>query len=442
MNQSGLDTRLRESLAFKPGIDWPSGLAGRILWEMPANMNVDIRPCASLDEVRHALAPIRYYFGRSAPDQDQAERFARVLPVERMYAAWEGSRVVGGLGAFPFDLTVPGGRVPAAGVTVAGVLPTQRRRGLLRAMMRALLDACDQRGEPVAYLWATEDTIYGRFGFGLASFTAEIDLPRERSAFHTSFAPWGRVQLVPPTTAEELLAPIYERVAIETPGMFARSSTWWQARTLDDPEWRRGSNGDLQCAVVEHRGRPAAYAIYRMNSSFERGLQAGSVGVIEAVGDSPEATRAIWRYLLDIDWMARVKAWLLPVDHPLLFLLAEPRRLGFSLHDGVWVRLLDIETALSARAYQPDGSVVIEVIDEFCPRNAGCWQVSAAGVERTDETPGLRCDIGGLGSVYLGGFKWTQLARALRVQELIPGAIARADTLFQVTTAPWCPEIF
>jgi predicted acetyltransferase len=309
-------------------------------------------------------------------------------------------------------------------------------------MMRALLDACRQRGDAVAYLWATEDTIYGHFGFGLASFTAEIDFPRERSAFHTSFAPPGRVQLVPPITAEELLAPIYERVAVETPGMFARRSMWWQTRILDDPEWRRGSNGDLQCAVLEHEGRPTAYALYRMNSSFERGLQAGSVAVIEAVGDSPEATRAIWRYLLDIDWMARVKASLLPLDHPLLLLLAEPRRLGFSLRDGVWVRLLDIKTALSARSYQPDGSVVIEVFDEFCPWNAGCWRVSCAGVERTDEAPGLRCDIGGLGSVYLGGFTWTQLARALRVQELIPGAIARADRLFQVTTAPWCPEIF
>jgi len=388
------------------------------------------------------MAPIRHYFGRSAPNEDQAERFTRVLPPERIYAAWEGSRAVGGLGAFPFELTVPGGRVPAAGVTVAAVLPTHRRRGVLRAMMRALLDACHQRGEPVAYLWATEDTIYGRFGFGLASFTAEIDLPRERSAFHASFAAWGRVQFVPPATAEELLAPIYERVAAETPGMFVRSSAWWQTRTLDDPEWRRGPNGDLQCAVLEHGGRPAAYALYRMNSSFERGLQAGSVAVIEAVGDSPEATRAIWRYLLDIDWMARVKASLLPLDHPVLLLLAEPRRLGFSLRDGVWVRLLDIKAALSARSYQPEGSVVIEVMDEFCPWNAGCWRVSSASVERTDETPGVRCDIGGLASVYLGGFTWTQLARALRVQELIPGAIARAHTLFQVTSAPWCPEIF
>ena len=405
-------------------------------------MDVEIRPCASADDVRQALAPIRHYFGRSAPNEDQAERFTRVLPAERIYAAWEGSRAVGGLGAFPFRLTIPGGSVPAAGVTIAAVLPTHRRRGVLRAMMRALLDACHERGEPVAYLWATEDTIYGRFGFGLASFTAEIDLPRERSAFHASFASWGHVQLVPPATAEQLVAPIYERVAVNTPGMFARSSAWWQVRTLDDPEWRRGPNGDLLCAVFEDGGLPRAYALYRMNSAFERGLQSGSVAVVEAVGDSPEATRAIWRYLLDIDWMARVKAGLLPLDHPLLLLLAEPRRLGFSLRDGVWVRLLDIKTALSARSYQPEGSVVIEVTDEFCPWNAGCWRVSSAGVERTGEAPGLHCDASGLGSVYLGGFTWTQLARALRAQELIPGAIARADTLFQVTSAPWCPEIF
>ena len=123
------------------------------------------------------MAPIRYYFGRSAPNEDQAERFTRVLPAERMYAAWEGGCAVGGLGAFPFRLTIPGGSVPAAGVTIAAVLPTHRRRGVLRAMMRALLDACHERGEPVAYLWATEDTIYGRFGFGLASFTAERFTP-------------------------------------------------------------------------------------------------------------------------------------------------------------------------------------------------------------------------------------------------------------------------
>jgi predicted acetyltransferase len=405
-------------------------------------MDVEIRPCASADEVRQAISPIGHYFGRSVPNEDLTERLVRFLPAERVCAAWEDGRAVGGLGAFPFCLTVPGGRVTAAGVTVAGVLPTHRRRGLLRAMMRALLDACHHAGDQIAYLWATEDTIYGRYGFGLASFTAEIDLPRERSAFHTPLAASGRVRLVPLTGAEEYVAPIYETVAAVTPGMFARSSAWWRARILADPEWLRGNAGDLQCAVLELEGRPTAYALYRMNWAFERGLQAGSVNVVEAIGESPEATRAIWRYLLDIDWMARIKARLLPLDHPLLLLLAEPRRLGFSLRDGVWVRLLDIQTALSARSYQDRGSVVIEVIDAFCPWNSGRWRVGSAGVDRTEEAPHLRCDITALGSVYLGGFTWTQLVRALRVQEVVPGSVAHADAIFHGVSAPWCPEIF
>src|SRR5215470_11680911 len=313
-------------------------------------MDVDVRPCASADEVKQAVAPIAYYFGRSTPDEELSERLIRVLPAERVYAAWEGGRAVGGLGAFPFQLTVPGGRLPAAGVTVAGVLPTHRRRGVLRTMMRVLIDATRARGEPIAYLWATEDTIYGRFGFGLASFTAEIDLPRERSAFHTPSSTFGHVQLVPLGSAEELLAPIYERVAVETPGMFARSWAWWQARRLGDPQRLRQSNGDLQCAVLEQEGRPTAYALYRINPAFHRGIQTGSIAAIEVVAPSPEATRGIWRYLLDIDWMARVKADLLPVDHPLLLLMAEPRRLGFALRDGLWVRLVDVKTAKIGRA--------------------------------------------------------------------------------------------
>ena len=405
-------------------------------------MDVHIRPCASVDEVRQAVSPIGHYFGRSLPNDELAARLIRFLPTERVYAAWEDGRAAGGLGAFPFRLTVPGGRVPAAGVTVAGVLPTHRRRGLLRGMMRALLDGCHREGDQVAYLWATEDTIYGRFGFGLASFTAEIDLPRERSAFHAPSPVSGRVRLVPLSAAEEYVAPIYEAVAAVTPGMVARSPAWWQARTLADSDLRRGSGGDLQCAVLELEGRPTAYALYRMNWAFERGLQTGSVTVVEAIGDSPEAMHAIWRYLLDIDWMARVKASLLPLDHPLLLLMKEPRRLGFSLRDGVWVRLLDVKTALSARSYQDRGSVVIEVIDAFCPWNAGCWQIAADGVERTDEAPALRCDVSALGSVYLGGFTWTQLVRALRVQEFVHGAAAHADAIFRTGSAPWCPEIF
>jgi predicted acetyltransferase len=388
------------------------------------------------------MGPIWHYFGRAAPAGDHVERLARVLPAERVHGAWEGGRAVGGAGAFPFELTVPGGRVPAAGVTVVGVLPTHRRRGVLKSMMRAQLDACRERGEPVAYLWATEDTIYGRFGYGIASFAGEIELPRERSTYYAPFEPWGDARIVPLEAAEDLVAPVYERVAAETPGMFARTSAWWQARALADPEWRRRGGGDMQCVVLESDGHPAAYALYRMNTAFDRGVQTGAVDVVEAMGDSPEATRAIWRYLLDVDWMARVKAWLLPLDHPLLLLLAEPRRLRFNIRDGLWVRLVDIGAALSARSYAAPGPVVIDVADGFCPWNGGRWRVSEKGAERAESAPELRCDVTALGSVYLGGFTWAQLARALRVDEVRHGAIARADALFHTAPAPWCPEIF
>ena len=138
------------------------------------------RPCVNADEMRAALAPIWHYFGQNPPSDDAITHFKRVLPHERVHAGFDGEKIVAGTGAFPFDLTVPGGQVKAAGVTVTGVLPTHRRRGYLRAMQRSLIDDARARGEPVAVLWATEDTIYGQFGYGMASMAAEIDVPRDR----------------------------------------------------------------------------------------------------------------------------------------------------------------------------------------------------------------------------------------------------------------------
>ena len=405
-------------------------------------MGYEVRACSSAAELGEAVRPIWHYFGRTMPTEADVARVARVLPVERMHGAWEDGRAIGGAGAFPFELTVPGGRVRAAGVTVVGVLPTHRRRGVLRAMMRAQLDDCHRRGETVAYLWATEDTIYGRFGYGIGSFTGEIELAREGSAYAGPAGRAGQSRLVGLDEAEPLVSPVYERVAVDTPGMFARTSAWWQARVLTDPEWRRAGGGDLRCVVMDLDGRPAAYALYRVNFASDRGIPTGAVDVVEALGDSPEATRAIWRFLLDIDWTARLKAHLLPVDHPLRLLLAEPRRLRFSLRDGLWVRLVDVGGALAARSYLSPDAVVVEVADAFCPWNEGRWRVGPSGVERTRDEAELRCDVTALGSVYLGGFTWAQLARGFRVEELRAGALARADGLFRTPAAPWCPEIF
>ena len=403
-------------------------------------MTVDIRVCGP-DELRLGLEPIFHFFG-SAPTEQTAENFGRVLPADRMHVALEDGRAVGGAAAFPFELTVPGSRVRAAGVTLVGVLPTHRRRGILRSLMRAQLDDVRERGEPVAYLWASEETIYGRFGYGVASFTGEIELARDRSAFAVPLEPVGAIRLVGHDEALQLLPALYERVAADTPGMFGRTPEWWETRSLSDEEWRRRGESELNRAVLEVDGEPQAYALYRVKLQFEQGSSTGYTRVVEAMGRTPEAIAHMWRFLFDVDWMDRVTASLLPVDHPLFFLLAHPRRMRFRLGDGVWVRLVDVQAALAGRAYRDADPVVLDVADAFCAWNEGCWRVGNDGVERTEDAPEIRLDVTALGSVYLGGFTFAQLARAARVEELRPGAVERADDLFRTSVAPWCPEIF
>jgi predicted acetyltransferase len=401
---------------------------------------VDVRPCTP-DELADGLTPIFHYFG-STPTEERLATLAPVLPPERLHAAFENGRAVGGAGAFEFTVTVPGGRVPGAGVTTVGVLPTHRRRGILSAMMRAQLDDVYERGEVLAYLWASEATIYGRFGYGLASLTAEMELARQRARFVDGVVTDGGVRLVDLEEALERIPPVYDRVAAETPGMFSRTRAWWEARRLADPESRRGGGGELVRALLEVNGEAEGYALYRLNPSFEHGSSTGVTSVLEALGVTPRATASIWRFLLDVDWMDRVRATLLPVDHPLLLLLAEPRRARFTLSDGLWLRLVDVGAALSARSLAGDDAVVLDVTDEFCPWNEGKWKVSAAGAERTTSRPHIRLDVSALAAAYLGAFTFAELERAGRVSETAKRGLERVDRLFYTDRAPWCPEIF
>jgi predicted acetyltransferase len=402
-------------------------------------VTVEVR-VAEGDEVLRALAPISHYFGSAGtPPAEHMEGVTRVLPDGRMLAAVDGDAIVGGAGAFQFDLTIPGGTLPVAGVTVVGVLPTHRRRGVLRELMRAQLDGVHQRGEPLAILWASEAGIYPRFGYGLASLCGDIEIHRAHAGYTRPLEWEGRARLVPLDGALEPLQDVYDRVAAERPGMLSRTPEWWRARSLADPEWRRSGRGEKACTVLELDGRPEAYALYRLNFSFEGNISAGVTEVVEAVGASPAATAAVWRFLFDVDWMQRVTAELLPLDHPLLLLVAEPNRLRFRVGDGLWVRLVDVGAALAARSYDGDGDVVLAVADAFCPWNDARFGLNGS---KTTAPPDLRLDVDALGSVYLGGFTVGQLARAGKVEELTPGAVERADALFRTGRAPWTPEIF
>src|SRR4029079_11171647 len=145
--------------------------------------------------------------------------------------------IVGGAGAFTFRMTVPGGaQLGTAGVTVVGVLPTHRRRGVLRSMMRAQLDDVHERGEPLAALWASEETIYGRYGYGLASLNAQLDIVKSFAAFRPGVDTVGCVRLVDFDTAAQQLPPVYDAVQQVTPGMYERSEAWWRNRQVGDPQ--------------------------------------------------------------------------------------------------------------------------------------------------------------------------------------------------------------
>jgi predicted acetyltransferase len=404
-------------------------------------MDIEVRPCASTEELRDALNVISHYFGHENQDED-AERFANWIEVDRMHAAREDGKIVGGAGAFTYRMSVPGsGSVSAGGVTVVGVLPTHRRRGVLTAMMKAQLDDCRTRGDEVAYLWASEATIYGRFGYGLASRMGAVELPRERTLFAQPFEARGTVRLLELDEAAKLFPPLYDEVFAQRPGMFSRSKAWWETRKLnDDPARRRG--GPLNRALLELDGKPAGYALYRVAQDWTAGVSSGKVTIQEVITPTPEATRELWRWLLDFDWTSQLTADLLPLDHPLFLLLAEPRRMKFQVNDGVWVRILDVQAALSARTFTGDGTVVLDVRDAFMPDTAGRYRVSAGGVERTETEADVVLDISALGSLYLGGFTFRELVESFRAEELVDGAIARADALFATSIDPWCAEIF
>ena len=404
---------------------------------------MEVRICQTVDELRNASAAIVHYFGREQPSVEWSERWLNNFELDRMHAAIDDGAIVGGAGAFSFRMTVPGGAAaPTAGVTVVGVLPTHRRQGILRSMMRAQLDDIRARGEPLAALWASEETIYGRYGYGLASLALQFDVDKSFNAFRPGIETVGVPRLVDAATAAKLMPPVYDAVQAVTPGMYERSPAWWENRVLIDLEGYRGGGGPKHYVVVDVDGETEAYATYRLNVTFGDLGPETTLRVLEVVAANPAATASIWRFLLDVDWTKKISTLLQPVDHPLVLLLARPNYSKPTLSDGLWVRLVDVGAALSARTYASEDAVVFEVRDEFGPWNEGRWRIEKGRAERTDAAADLALDVADLGTVYLGGFTFRDLRRAGRVEELRDGAVYLADSIFRTDGAPWCPEIF
>lgn len=407
-------------------------------------MTSEIRPVPAAD-MRRWFETVMVAFGEDLNEEQWALDQKQLEP-ERVLGAYVDSQVVGGGAAFTFQMTVPGGaQVPTAGVTMVGMMPTHRRQGLLRQLMARQLADVRAAGEPLAALWASEGSIYQRFGYGLGSLNATVDVERSRAVFRKPASVQGSVELRDAAAARPGLMAVYDVVRAATPGFYKRSSTWWDV-VLADPDFRRQGASKRFHAVAMRAGRAVGYALYRIKSEWTDTGPANTLIVVELQAIDPQATQELWSYIFGVDLMSRIRARLGPADHPLLLLVAEPRRLQLRIGDGLWLRIVDVPAALGARGYSADGSIVLEVTDDFMPEVAGRWRLTVSDrygqAEQTTDPVDLELEIQDLGAVYLGAVSFASLGRAGRTIELTDAARSRADDMFRSSIPPWCPEVF
>lgn len=399
------------------------------------------------DEFGAYIRTVQTAFGNH-PTEDETAGWRSISEVERTLATFDGDRIVATAGAFTFELSTPGrGIVRAAGVTEVGVLPTHRRQGLLTALMGRQLDDIAAAGEPVAILTASESVIYGRFGYGAATFHRSVRIDPQRAAFSEPLDDAGHVEVLHPAEAIKVVPGIHGRARREQPGDIGRSEPWWTLN-LTDPAWlRRGAPEKFWAVHVSAAGEADGYVAYRVSPSWPHGIPGAEVDVAALVGLDASVELTLWRYVLDLDLAGGVVARSRPLDEPLSGRLADPRQLTTtSVTDQVWVRLLDIPEALGARSYGGEGEIVFEVADTFRAASAGRFVLRTTGDEaecaRTDQKPDISLGVAELGSAYLGHARLAILAGAGRVVEHTPGALHRADRLLVGPAIPFCRSAF
>lgn len=346
-----------------------------------------IRPISE-EEFDSFQLVLQHAFHGSPPNQELRQRTLALQELDRSLAAVDPDlgRPVGITSVRSFQLTVPGSSVPAAGVTWVAVLPTHRRRGVLNSLMRRQLADITAAGrEPIAALWATEAGIYGRYGYGAASWHMSFEARRGEGAL----SPGGarvldgsgvRLRLVTPAEARAELAKVYDTALPSRPGFFARNDQWWERRLFDPEDGRKGAS-PLRCLLAEDDSGPRGYALYAgLNRPDDANfLPQSGITVRELIAVDAAASAALWSNLLSRDLTVEVRANNRPVDDPLLSLLADPRRLRPQVADGLWVRLVDLPRALSTRRYSAPADVVIEVRDRGLPVNDGRWRLVTQG---------------------------------------------------------------
>jgi predicted acetyltransferase len=417
-----------------------------------------IRP-VSPDEFDTINTVDLHAFHGSPLTPDDRELVVARLEFDRTLAAFDGTTPVGTAAAYSFQLAVPGPQtVLAAGITWVSVLPSHRRRGVLSSMMRRQLADVRDRGEPLAVLWASESVIYSRYGYGRAMWETDLTLYRGEGRLARTAPDEGglRLRLADPTAALPELAKVYDAVLPSRPGFIARNEAWWRGPVYDPPEHRQGTS-PLHCVLAEDDSGPRGYALYSAVSRWDRdtSLPDSTLNVREMVGADAAASAALAADLLSRDLTAEFHFRGRPVDDPLLYQLADPRRARQRLKDGLWVRIIDVPGALARRRYSSPVDAVLQVRDELLPSNAGRWRLTTDGAAPdggglaatcvpapASAAPDVVLDVTELGAVYLGGTSLGALAGAGLVTEGRPGAVRQLSAALTWDVAPWCPVNF
>jgi predicted acetyltransferase len=402
-------------------------------------VSFEIRPVTKDEYVPFATTTGTAFGNVDVEEQEDERGF---FEFERSLAAFDGDRIVGTAGAFTFDLTLPGlTTVPAAGVTWVGVLPTHRRQGILTSLMTRQLDDVHERGEPVAILYASESVIYGRFGYGWASSSYSMEINPRYAVFRQPADASGRLRVVDKEEAGKVLPGLYDQWRRTRPGAVTRRQEWWDVVLKDNEKRREGASARFYVVHESQPGQADGYLTYRVKRDWQED-SASELRQEDLVAMTPQAHTALWRYCLEHDLIRKVSAYNVAVDDPIRWQLADPRRLRVtSVHDTLWARVLDVPAALSARRYDLEGSLVIEVADTFRPQTEGRYRLEGgpdgATCSRTDAEPDLAMSVVDLGAIYLGGVAPSTLATAGRIEERNPGALALADGMFPSTPAPF-----
>ncbi|MEA2683999.1 MAG: hypothetical protein QOK05_2327 [Chloroflexota bacterium] len=285
-------------------------------------MDLEFRPPAEADWPAFA-AQMQESFIETWP-AEVATNMRALDEMARPLAGFAGERLEATGGAYRFQMQVPGATLPCSGITWITVSTRQRRKGVLREMMRRLQETGVSEGEPIAALYAAEGAIYGRFGFGVAARTVHLKVAaRELAALPPSP---GRVVEISRDEAFERFPPVFALSVANRPGVVLREARWWarilRATPMEGPGWMPARF----LVYIDADGRDRGTAIARLMGAMKGLNYAGKARLSDLHAADADASRALWRYAGSFDLVRSVTARMRPADDPLPFLVRDLRQ--------------------------------------------------------------------------------------------------------------------